>query len=519
VVNETPASAMNSCCSGCFGAVAHRPATQITDGVREKFLGKGSYKCNRPSLSHILLAPSHKTLGHNYKELQQIGQGGFGTVYVAVHVYTGESRAVKAISKANMLEDAPMIMDELKLLIDLDHPNIVKLHEFYEESSQMFLVTEMCDAGDFADVCGEEPAIIQNLFRDTVRAVSYCHDRNVAHRDLKFENVLLQNVQQEGRDRIAKVIDFGLSAIMQPFDQRDHWMSDVCGTSYFMAPEVVNNRATYGKKCDNWSLGVMLFIALTGYHPVGKDAASIPRAKLFKRIVKGQVELGVLDAPSFDPEAKALLLGLLQKDVEKRLFLADALNMPYLCTFTERVTSVRHIASTSLSTTMDHLAHFSQLSKFQRAIMMLVAHHTDINKLEKLKTQFHLLDPKNTGTLEKEDLQQGLKSCKLDMTTEQFDELFRNLVFNEEGKVHYTDFIAATLEPQETVKDKMIDQLFNDFDAAQLGVITAKQLEVVLGGSGSSVLKEGQTLNRKQFRALIVKEVADIAEKYSHHYY
>lgn len=151
--------------------------------------------------------------------------------------------------------------------------------------------------------------------------------------------------------------------------------------------------------------------------------------------------------------------------------------------------------------------------------MMLVAHHTDINKLEKLKTQFHLLDPKNTGTLEKEDLQQGLKSCKLDMTTEQFDELFRNLVFNEEGKVHYTDFIAATLEPQETVKDKMIDQLFNDFDAAQLGVITAKQLEVVLGGSGSSVLKEGQTLNRKQFRALIVKEVADIAEKYSHHYY
>merc|ERR1712136_187630 len=127
--------------------------------------------------------------------------------------------------------------------------------------------------------------------------------------------------------------------------------------------------------------------------------------------------------------------------------LADALNMPYLCTFTERVTSVRHIASTSLSTTMDHLAHFSQLSKFQRAIMMLVAHHTDIDKLEKLKTQFHLLDPKNTGTLEKEDLQQGLKSCKLDMTT-------------------------------------------------------ARQLEVVLGGSGSSVLKEGQTLNRKQFRAL-----------------
>jgi len=459
------------------------------------------------------LAPS-RDLSQNYTDIEQIGSGGFGVVYQAVQVHTKLPRAIKAIAKKHMTDDAKLIEDEVKLMISLDHPNIVKLVDFYEDDEKVFLVTELCDDGDFADLIGVHPEEIRNLFRDAVRAVSYCHDQQVAHRDLKFDNVLLQTVRMEGRDRIAKVIDFGLSAIMKPSDMPGRWMSEVCGTSYFMAPEVVDQKLPYGMKCDNWSLGVMLYICLVGKHPIHPFATTINRKELFKAIKRGRIITAPLEAEGFDQEAAAVCKGLLERNPKKRPFLSDVLGMHYLTKYDPKISTVRSAVMSEMDASMERFSHFSSLSKVQRSLLMLAAHHADADRLEKLRAKFMLLDTENKGSLSKEEVWVGMKG--VGMTRENFEKFFTSAFGenNEQVKVSYNKWLAATLEPKLVLKENLVHQLFDHFDTDGSGEISDKNMEFILGRSQSKQFS-GKTMSKKDFSDFIQQEVKSISDAYS----
>ena len=150
------------------------------------------------------------------------------------------------------------IKDEIKILASLDHPNVVKYYETYESPNYMYLIMEYCQGGmlfnklteEREDFTEEKAARVMNsLFL----AVNHLHNKGIAHRDLKPENIMYSS------DERIKIIDFGLSKLTaQKFET-------VAGTPYYQAPEVL--KGDYSKECDCWSLGVIMYLILSGYLP------------------------------------------------------------------------------------------------------------------------------------------------------------------------------------------------------------------------------------------------------------
>lgn len=151
---------------------------------------------------------------------------------------------------------------EMSILKNLDHPNILKLFEVFEDQQKYQLVTEYCFGGELFDEilkigCFSEKNAA-TIIEQVLLAVSYCHQIGVVHRDLKPENILIDKEQ----NNILKVIDFGTAVI---YNKNTDLLEGVKGTSYYIAPEVLQSK--YDERCDVWSIGVMLYILLSGYPP------------------------------------------------------------------------------------------------------------------------------------------------------------------------------------------------------------------------------------------------------------
>lgn len=155
---------------------------------------------------------------------------------------------------------------EIDIMIQVDHPNIIKLYEIFEDSRYVYLIMEECTGGELFDrilqriseknLYTEKEAAI--IFRQMMSAVCHSHSLKICHRDLKPENLIFLNSSNDS----LKVIDFGLSKI---FDEKNHTMKSKVGTAYYVSPEIL--KGEYDEKCDIWSSGVILYILLTGDPP------------------------------------------------------------------------------------------------------------------------------------------------------------------------------------------------------------------------------------------------------------
>eukprot|EP00826_Nyctotherus_ovalis_P055974 TRINITY_DN748_c0_g12_i1.p1 TRINITY_DN748_c0_g12~~TRINITY_DN748_c0_g12_i1.p1 ORF type:complete len:315 (-),score=82.99 TRINITY_DN748_c0_g12_i1:766-1710(-) len=212
-----------------------------------------------------------------YTFQKKIGEGAFGVVYKAVHKVTHNARAIKKIMKDRRTKGIEAsLMQEIAILKSLDHPNIVKLNEFFNDERYYYLVTEFVEGGELFDEIAKRGSLSEkvasHIMRQLLSAVVYCHKRKIVHRDLKPENILI--VKSDKKSQIdIKVIDFGTA---ETFKSRAK-MREFIGTAYYMSPEVIDGR--YTEKCDVWSCGVILYILLSGYPPFGgKDDNAILRA-------------------------------------------------------------------------------------------------------------------------------------------------------------------------------------------------------------------------------------------------
>ena len=220
-----------------------------------------------------------------YELGEPLGTGAFAVVKQCVNRETGEKFAMKIIEKKKfMLNHASRrgeaLMDEVRILQRLNHPHIIAIHDVFETERQLYLVLELVTGGDLFDKIiaqhgrGFSEQRSHRIFSQMIDATAYLHSHNVVHRDLKPENVLLCRPDSDD----IKLSDFGLSRIVGDGST----MKTLCGTPQYLAPEVLNDelsRRGYDKAVDLWSLGVVLYVLLTGMAPFNENKNLVDEVK------------------------------------------------------------------------------------------------------------------------------------------------------------------------------------------------------------------------------------------------
>ncbi|RZC63099.1 hypothetical protein C5167_024861 [Papaver somniferum] len=208
-----------------------------------------------------------------------LGCGAFAKVYQARNIQTGQTVAIKAISKQKIVQEGFVsnIKKEISIMRKLHHTYIIKLFEVLATKAKIYFVMEFVTGGElFAKIpkCRCREDLTRRYFQQLISAVGYCHSHGVFHRDLKPENLLID------ANGDLKVSDFGLSAITS----QNRVLYTCCGTPAYVAPEILARRGYNGSKIDIWSCGVILFLLNSGYLPF--DCKSLPG--IYEKIHKGE---------------------------------------------------------------------------------------------------------------------------------------------------------------------------------------------------------------------------------------
>jgi len=275
-----------------------------------------------------------RQLTDHYEIKELLGSGTSGQVYHGVHRQTGKDWAIKivdskklAVGKNGADGAKSELVKEAELLRNLRHPNIIHLEDIFSDRWKVYLVMELSSGGDLFDRTvqkkrySEKEALV--VMRQILAAIAYLHEQNIAHRDLKLENILLASAHS---DVDVKLTDFGLARQLEDGDR----MKTYCGTPQYFAPEVLQRKntvygsGTYSLAADMWSLGVVAFVLLEGSYPF-KDGT------LNQQIMQAGYSFSAPAWSKVSAEAKDFVTQLLVVDPTRRLTAAQATAHPWIC--------------------------------------------------------------------------------------------------------------------------------------------------------------------------------------------
>lgn len=410
----------------------------------------------------------------HYRIGKVLGSGAFGEVRLCLHKDTQTQRAVKVLRK-NLLDEKEMDMlkNEISILKDMDHPNIVKMYEFLEDEKRIYIVTEICKGGELFDEIlnrskfDEKDAAV--VMRQLLSAINYCHKKSIVHRDLKPENILLE--QDKDLEKL-KIVDFGTSLTFDP----ERALDEKLGTAYYIAPEVI--KKNYNEKCDLWSCGVIMYILLSGEPPFNDPKAD--NEAIMKKVEKGKYDITKGIWKTVSKEAKDLIKKLLTYKPEDRISAEEALQHPWIHDFKVE------IDNEAASNALGNLKSFRAEQKLKVAAASYIGSQL-ISKSEKerLGKIFKALDKNGDGKLSKEEIMEGYEEHfgKL-LNEDEVDKLFFDVDTDRSGFIDYSEFIVATMNHKKNMSEEKLTAAFKLFDTDGNGTISPSELKSVLSASG-----------------------------------
>ena len=262
---------------------------------------------------------------NDYYEIKNmIGKGKFGIVHLGIHKKTNEKVAIKIINKSSLKtpDDKVLIRSEIDIMKLCHHPNIIRLLDHFENSEYIFIVMEYISGGTLTQFLKKRyfnfsESQAANIINQIGQGLKYLHSYGIVHRDLKTENIMMTQLNDNG---IIKIMDFGLSKIVGPKEG----LIDGYGTLNYVAPEVLL-REPYNKEIDIWSLGIILYLFLCGHVPFFGNKQDI----IAKKIVYDDVDFDEDEWEMRSRKVIDLIEKCLEKDPKKRIDIDQFLMHPW----------------------------------------------------------------------------------------------------------------------------------------------------------------------------------------------
>lgn len=263
---------------------------------------------------------------------------------------------------------------------------------------------ELLEGGELFDKIKQYSYFSENqakkIVREILEGVNYLHKKNIVHRDLKPENILFT------KEGVLKIADFGTGKFFHK-----EKMKNAQGTAYYIAPEVI--KGDYNEKCDVWSVGIILYILLCGFPPFNGESDD----DIMEAVVRGKFSFFHRSFEKVSSEGKNLIKKILTKNPQKRPSAEEVLEQSWFKTSHETPLDPTHL---------ENLKNFSSQSKMQQAIYFFLINSTMTEKEKKQLTEtFKKLDKNNDGVLSKEELLEGVRDCKIFISEDEIDRLFK----------------------------------------------------------------------------------------------
>ena len=499
-----------------------------------------------------------------YDKLQFLGEGSFGSVYKVKRKNSGERviiRALKEISKEKMClneESSEEIRNEISVLKSLDHPNIMKIYEFYEDKEKMYLITEFCggDAANVQDKYGIFPEfLVKYIMYQVFMAVSFFHANKVVHTDIKRENIAffyrdekkeqkyvddflkklfedkeiseelmdaggLENLSEnalatakELTNFDVKILDFG-SAKRRNVSK----LSGITGTVYYCSPEIVKDK--YDFECDEWACGIMMYILLAGDPPFQGESEE----EIFSKVLN--------EEPNFEPlkdiseNCKDLIKKLLKKDAKERIKASEALKHPFFTNginignlFKGKYKENNEILKTLYKRKTQEIKE-KKTSKFKDMVIAYITLNFSEKEEEKKarKIFMEMSGGDNHFLIRKDTFVQRMSNIYKHEDKKNIEDLFDNIDENKSGNIEYEELIRALSDRKKLLNDKNLKEAFDFFDKDNNGSISWNEIAEVIYPDGRiprQIMKdfmeeigqkdEDKEINFEEFKMILIK--------------
>ena len=420
-------------------------------------------------------------------------------------VYALKSVYVNRMDKSLLQE----FENEIQVLRQLHHPNIIQLREVYHFDRKIYLLMDLCSGGQLNKRVFTEREVCE-VATQILRALVYMHNTaGICHRDLKMENVML--VDPAPAPVKVQLIDFGLSQVFTKGER----MRTACGTVYTMAPEMMSGEG-YTFKADVWSVGVIVFALLALDYPFLRDEEDLANESEVRRLKEARYEFQSRNGWDDRTEhVKTLIKCTLTKGPEERWSAKEALRHcedVWSAAFggsdgtptketVERAFEAnddeegpgaspaepqQRIKRTSSKTDVKlteqiakSMTRFANYGELKRAALMVTAFQLEREEIENLKDAFLDYDTEKNGVISFEELREVLASSGV--APEDIARIFEGIDQDQSGKLHYMEFLAASLEARGVIEEELIDDVFARLDTDNTGRLTFENLRQAMG--------------------------------------
>jgi len=446
----------------------------------------------------------------HYELLQELGRGAFGVVHLVRPLNGAANLVCKVVDKRHacgdgMTDDAiKSFQDEIQLLRDLDHPNVNRLVEHYEDYKNLYMILGYASGGDLVElICWADfdvsESFLANVFRQVLEATAYCHGKHIIHKDLKPDNIMFLTKDYEHPHVV--VIDFGAAELYNKRTNR------FAGTPGYIAPEVwqaVVSSGQFGPKCDIYSIGAMLFYCLSEAElpwfqaDTSGDLQKHAKRSLFlfkTRSVRKEFD-GVFQGSG---EARDLAVKMLAHGESERLNAEQCLQHSWLhCQSAPGLISKR---------VLNVLAKNATKNNVKKRFLYEAAMQIPRYKIWHITSIFKLLDTDANGTLSIAEVAAGFHSLGMDFNVA--EATAKSLDLDDNGVVEYTEFLAGLPEHCAMQFEEAVWTVFCKYDVDRSGYIDIAELREMLQQGQADDLGQVTSMEEARYFLSVVDRDGD----------